>query len=652
MDSGNENDATYLQPGTRVAEYEIKRILGAGGFGLTYLAEHTGLQKSFAIKEYFPRDFALRTDNTVTPRTDAATHYKWGLNSFIEEARMVARFNHPSIVRVHHIFEANDTAYLVLEYLEGQTLSDWLRSLDRKPTQAEIEDLTAPLLDALEIVHAEGMLHRDISPANIFIRKNGTPVLLDFGSARMALASHTRSMTVVIKTGFSPPEQYTSDGKKQGPWTDIYALGATLYRALTGNVPQEATSRQLSDEYVPAQTAANTRYTKDFLGAIDRSLNLMPDDRPQTVAAWRNQLFRPASDRPTRHVSDDSDTTAAPTSETTVPAKARNALKPANQPKSRLVTGAIAVAVSLALGGVAAFWMYHLEQKRITSEERERTDASEKDDANKKAQLSGTPARPDDAKKPDKKTAPGPDPEPSRLIKNVYLGLMRDEFPNNADFTAAEPAKTGQLFTPSFRELLLKDQQCWTKPSSEGRARLWFDGQDHTINDVSTGVTRYTDATQTVAATFKNFGKQQTWQYIFVRQGPDWLINDVIDQDAVRMSTEIGRGCYTYAPTPQPAQPSLRLADFYGRWVDANQYTCRSFDGAEGEWFQLEPGVIHLGYGYSCKATMSVSGSTLQLEGRDCWGEEINPTQISHTFTLANNVITSSTNTVYIRCPK
>ena len=211
--SGPGQGFSALSTGARVDQYIIHSILGAGGFGITYLAEHRALGKMFAIKEYFPRDFGYREGTTVRAATDGQGTYSWGLDRFLQEARALARFRHPAIVDVTNVFEANGTAYMVLAYEQASDLRVWLTSLGRMPTQEEIDQVVSPLLGALELIHQGNLLHRDVSPDNILIRANGEPVLIDFGSARDAVRGRGQAMSMVVKHGYSPPEQYTLDTK-------------------------------------------------------------------------------------------------------------------------------------------------------------------------------------------------------------------------------------------------------------------------------------------------------------------------------------------------------------------------------------------------------------------------------------------------------
>ena len=226
-----------LPEGTRIGDFEFHRVLGHGGFGITYLGWNLALDIPVAIKEYLPADLATReSDRGVVPQSSQATaDFQWGLDRFIDEARILARFQHPNIVRVHHFFQANSTAYIVMEYAEGETLSE---VLNRKGvlTEAELKAILHPILDGLEVVHRADFLHRDIKPGNIIIRaEDNSPVLLDFGAARMAIGAKSRSVTSVVTPGYAPREQYSSRGN-QGPWTDIYALGAVAYPAVDGHL--------------------------------------------------------------------------------------------------------------------------------------------------------------------------------------------------------------------------------------------------------------------------------------------------------------------------------------------------------------------------------------------------------------------------------
>ncbi len=283
LPAGTELDGKYL----------IERVIGAGGFGITYAAHDIGLNITVALKEYYPADFGTR-DNTmsVRPKNDQDRDLFERLRqSFVREARTLAQFKHPSIVRVLSVFESHGTAYMVMEFEEGSSLKAWLQGLGRLPTQEELDGIVRPLLDALDVLHKASFLHRDIAPDNIILRRDMSPVLLDFGAARRVMAESNSQLTGIIKQGYSPQEQHASDGKLQGPWTDIYALGATLYHATTGSPPLEAMARMLEDTMVPAVQAGADRYRYGFLAGIDAALSVRPKERPQSIPELKEMLF-------------------------------------------------------------------------------------------------------------------------------------------------------------------------------------------------------------------------------------------------------------------------------------------------------------------------------------------------------------------------
>jgi serine/threonine protein kinase len=324
-----------------VDHYVIREVLGAGGFGITYLAEHEGLGKQYAIKEYFPHAFSYRHGRTVLPSSASDGTYKWGLDRFVTEARALARFKHPAIVDVTSIFEANGTAYIVLAYESGVDMSQWLKRLGRAPTQDELDRVLTPLLSALEEVHRHNMMHRDISPDNLLIRDDGRPVLIDFGSARESIRGRARALSAIVKHGYSPPEQYTSRPELQGPWTDIYALAATLYRAISGKLPPDATERIVRDDLAPLARVARAPYRQGFLEAIDRGLRMKVEERPQTIVEWREQLFQAEPLRQPIRQADDQpapDATSDPNRPKPAQASQRQAgSRPAAQASSRPV---------------------------------------------------------------------------------------------------------------------------------------------------------------------------------------------------------------------------------------------------------------------------------------------------------------------------
>lgn len=300
----SEPSPLALQPGYELHWYRIERVLGQGAFGITYLAHDINLDREVAIKEYLPGQFSTRDDNlTVKPTTaEQREDFDWGLKRFISEARTLTRFEHPNLVRVFNVFEVNGTAYMVMNYEVGKSLQQILKT--RKTLREdEITRILNPLMNGLEMMHEKGFVHRDIKPGNIYIRGDGSPVLLDFGSARQTRAAAGRdghddpqTLTTLVSPGYAPIEQYGSRSDRQGPWTDIYGLGATAYRAISGVMPVAAVDRSEAivhdgkDPYLPLAAAFKDRYSAGFLAAIDHALAFRADDRPQSIEAWRREF--------------------------------------------------------------------------------------------------------------------------------------------------------------------------------------------------------------------------------------------------------------------------------------------------------------------------------------------------------------------------
>ena len=282
-----------LKTGQKLHWYEIRDILGQGGFGITYLAQDLNLGHEVAIKEYLPVDLSIRTKSgTVSPVSDAHhERYYWGLERFLEEARTLGQFKHPNIVQVRNVFEANNTAYMVMEYELGETFQD---ILNRRKTVSEqdLKTIIFPIVDGMKVVHAAGFIHRDIKPANIFLRVDGDPVLLDFGSARTSLGQGEQSLTSIFSRGYAPIEQYNTSEETQGAWTDIYSMGATMYRSISGIPPTDAVDRSAAiaqidcDTYVSITEIASEGYSEDFLLAVDYALQFRQQDRPQSMSEW------------------------------------------------------------------------------------------------------------------------------------------------------------------------------------------------------------------------------------------------------------------------------------------------------------------------------------------------------------------------------
>ena len=337
-----------LPPGTRLGEYELTEVVGQGGFGIVYLAWDHFLACRFAIKEYMPAAIALRaSDAQVMTRTAGdRTVFELGLRSFVNEAQMLAGFDHPALVKVYRFWQANGTAYMLMPYYEGPTLKELLEGGAQAIDEAWLRTLLRPLADALELLQAAHCLHRDIAPDNIKVRSDtGLPVLLDFGAARRVIGDMKKELTAIYKPGYAPIEQREESAMEQGPWTDVYALAAVLYRAITGALPPSPVGRLAQEGYVPLVQQASGRYDAGFLAAIDRALQVRPHDRTPTISAFRDELGL------------DRTITAAPASSGAEPL-----LRPA--PKlgrlPRLVAGAMAGA-ALAVGIASGWWPRHAE---------------------------------------------------------------------------------------------------------------------------------------------------------------------------------------------------------------------------------------------------------------------------------------------------
>ena len=346
-----------LPKGAILRNYEVLSVLGQGAFGITYLARDTTLDREVAIKEYLPTALALREEgNTVAARsTNTAPDFVTGRDRFLDEARTLAKLDRaPSVVRVLDFLAANGTAYMVMALAHGETLEARIKRLG-KLNNDTIEKLLWPLLDGLEQVHASGYLHRDIKPANILLDAQGNPTLIDFGAARAALAGRSVAMTAIFTPGYAAPEQFTS--AKQGPWTDIYGVSATLYHAIAGRPPPSAFERLLDDEYEPLTKLVPAGFPPGMLVGIDAGLAVRAADRPQSIAGWRaiiSQAATAGGDAAATVVlgrrPDQTATTTMPRAATVVPELEPVPVKAAKR-GAGLWTGAVAAVLALAGGG-------------------------------------------------------------------------------------------------------------------------------------------------------------------------------------------------------------------------------------------------------------------------------------------------------------
>jgi serine/threonine protein kinase len=292
-----------LPIGTRLGEFRLIDIVGEGGFGIVYRAQDESLQRVVAIKEYMPFALAARlADATVAVKSDRHSDtFEAGRRSFINEARLLAQFDHPSLLKVYRFWEANGTAYMAMPCYQGATLKQALAELGGPPDEAWLRNLLTPLLDALEVLHQAKCFHRDVAPDNILLVDDDRPVLLDFGAARRVIGDLTHTLTVIVKPGYAPLEQYAESASlKQGPWTDLYALAGVMYFAISGRTPLPAVARVASDTMKPAVDVGAGRYSPGFLRAIDAALAVQPGDRPQSVAEFRRLLGFPEPTRPAK----------------------------------------------------------------------------------------------------------------------------------------------------------------------------------------------------------------------------------------------------------------------------------------------------------------------------------------------------------------
>ncbi len=287
-----------LPVGSRIGEFEVHRLIGEGGFGIVYLCYDQALDRYVALKEYMPSSLATRENATLAIVVKSKHHtetFQAGMKSFINEARLLAQFDHPSLVKVYRFWQANGTAYMTMPFYEGPTLKQALAALAQPPDEATLRAWLEPMLDALEEIHRFSCYHRDIAPDNILLTAAG-PLLLDFGAARRVIGDMTQALTVVLKPGFAPIEQYgDAASMSQGAWTDLYALASVVYYAITGRPPMSAVERLMDDKLEPLSHRVAGRYSHALLAAVDTALAVRPQDRPQNVAAFR-ALMKGAAD--------------------------------------------------------------------------------------------------------------------------------------------------------------------------------------------------------------------------------------------------------------------------------------------------------------------------------------------------------------------
>lgn len=277
--------------GYMLEEYRIDKVLGAGAFGVTYRATDTNLGMNVAIKEFFPNQYAQRDikGNMVPKSSRYAEYVQWGQERFIAEGKILAQFKHPNIVRVTRYFQSHGTAFMVMDYEEGETLHNHIEKASRPPDETRLKSILIPILEGLQTVHEKQYLHRDLKPANIYLRRNGSPLLLDFGAARAELGNPDAESTVLLTPAYAPPEQYDPEAS-QCAASDLYSLGATMYRCIAARKPVDALERHyaayygMQDPLMSALSVGAGRYSKLLLETIDWMLTLEIGKRPQSAA--------------------------------------------------------------------------------------------------------------------------------------------------------------------------------------------------------------------------------------------------------------------------------------------------------------------------------------------------------------------------------
>ncbi|MEE9330910.1 MAG: serine/threonine-protein kinase [Methylophilaceae bacterium] len=292
-----------LPIGYILQDYIITKVLSTGGFSFVYLAKDSNKQ-TVAIKEYMPTGLALREDGATVmldSEDDAAT-FKHGLKCFFEEGLALAKIEHKNIVRVTNFFRENNTVYMVMQYERGKSLQEYILSKSKPVNERFVRRVFGELLNGLREVHLQKLLHLDIKPANIYIRSDGSPVLLDFGSARQTLTLAQPKLSPSYTPGFAPPEQYY-DRQKLGPWSDIYSVGASMYSCLARSAPIAANQRVKKDFLSPATKAGKGIYSKELLSIIDHCLQLDYLERPQSVFSLQKSLVKQAPSKSTKKVS-------------------------------------------------------------------------------------------------------------------------------------------------------------------------------------------------------------------------------------------------------------------------------------------------------------------------------------------------------------
>ncbi|QKJ85700.1 Flagellar hook-length control protein FliK [Paramixta manurensis] len=475
--SEHDNNRTVpnaLPVGYRFNEFEIKEVIGGGGFGIVYRAWDHQLERTIAIKEFMPASLAVRNDDlTLVLRSERFSKtFHAGLNSFIQEARLLARFNHPNLLHVLRFWVQNDTAYMGTVFYSGTTLSNLQQQHPELIDETWIRRLLPPLFGAINIIHQEGYLHRDISLDNIQIQDNGIPVLLDFGSARQTIGNLSDETETMLRPGFAPIEQYSDNNEnEQGPWTDIYALGAVLHTLITGAPPPVSVVRSIEDNYKPLAELRPTGYSLPLLHAVDRALALKPEDRPQSVDALAALMELSPSDlNDILHIKVDGPGTML------VPVEPESSVTEGAKPstlKRFMLPGLVAAGVLVGVGVGALIAGGDSGEEGKTAEvatapaenpvAQSSAPAQSASNAPAASQTQETASQPVSTAQQPPKEAPPPPPAP---IAQVYVKLHPgDEMSLNGNQQAAVPAPNG------FASLQLPPGEYQFTISNQGQTR-------------------------------------------------------------------------------------------------------------------------------------------------------------------------------------
>jgi serine/threonine protein kinase len=351
-----------LTKGTRLSEFEITGVIGQGGFGIVYEARDASLEREVAIKEYLPSSLATRnTKGHVVPRS--AQHqesFDLGLKSFVNEARLLAQFDHPSLLKVYRFWDERGTTYMVMPLYKGLTFKQALAKIEIVVDEAWLTHVLDGVTQALALIHSADCYHRDIAPDNIMlVGQDHHPVVLDFGAARRVISGMTQALTVILKPGYAPVEQYAdSPDFKQGPWTDIYALGAVMYGAIANKPPPPSVTRLLTDSYkrLVDDTELRSRYSERFLAAIDAALAVRPEDRPQSMGVFRSLLGL----KDVTHASNQGTTHTVLRSHESSATSLRDSKLGSSKPSDRFGPRTLPIAIAVVCVGILAFVGYGL----------------------------------------------------------------------------------------------------------------------------------------------------------------------------------------------------------------------------------------------------------------------------------------------------